>query len=93
MLQQSSIAADERWGSRVEQSHVGAVQCRVECFAHSPVMPFAVLTIPSHHYDALRGDALTGDHAVVEHVGESAGLGRDAVWLPAGSHVVHIGRR
>ena len=61
-------------------------------------MPFAVLTIPSHHYDALRGDALTGDHAVVEHVGEW--LGRGVVWcgvvfLPAGSdgHVVHVVRR
>ncbi|GFZ51104.1 hypothetical protein JCM24511_08862 [Saitozyma sp. JCM 24511] len=37
---------------------------------NSSIMPFAVLTIPSHHYDALRGDALTGDHAVVEHVEE-----------------------
>jgi hypothetical protein len=71
-----------------DQSHVGGFQCRVECFAHSPVMPFAVLTIPSHHYDALRGDALTGDHAVVEHVGEWFGLG--AVLIPTGSNVVHV---
>ena len=33
-------------------------------------MPFITVVLPEQHFDSLRAESLSGDHAIVENVGE-----------------------
>ncbi|KAK4689438.1 hypothetical protein P7C73_g670, partial [Tremellales sp. Uapishka_1] len=37
---------------------------------NSKIYPFITISLPEDHFDALKSEALTGNHAVVDHVEE-----------------------